>query len=257
MSDITSTPTAKNQERFQKSLKHLDKRLTAQASGTVTSTSILDRARIFAPTSEPAFRDTWTEPDVVPGVCTTQVRGRLGQSHVALLESCLLRHTAEDDADGGMTITVPLVAVLRDMSTLRDYSWTSAMAILQDLCDARVRLSGLYRPLSARLTDGKKSLIMPKMLYNMPKIHSLLSALRGIMHFANAHSSAKNVRFTDATGSIVDDQISHRPSHSRGSGSFPLGMRGRKGGGTGSPSRPLYRHRTRAGCHEGDFHRAD
>ena len=49
----------------------------------------------------------------------------------------------------------------------------------------------LVGPLSARLTDGKKSLIMLKMLYNMQKIHSLLSALRGILHFANAHSSAK------------------------------------------------------------------
>lgn len=150
MSDITSMPTVKKPSRspeeraarFQKSLKHLDKRMATKGAGTVTSTSVLDRSRLFAPTSEPEFRDTWTAPDAVPGVCTTQVRGRLGQSHAAMLESCLLRHTEEAEApDGGLTITVPLAEVLRDMSTRRDYSWTSAMRLLRDLCEARVRLT--------------------------------------------------------------------------------------------------------------------
>ncbi len=55
------------------------------------SSIVLDRCRLFQPTTAPKYRDTFDAPEVVPGVCTVAVRGCLGQTEQALLESILLR----------------------------------------------------------------------------------------------------------------------------------------------------------------------
>lgn len=133
-------------EHIQRGLRHLARRMAAPGADSILSTSILDRGRIFQPSSEPRVLDTWTMPDVVPHVCTTQIRGRLGQMHAAVLESALLRRTAEqDEADGGKTLTVPMSALLADLSAVRTYSCATLERLLDDLVSARVRLIGFGR----------------------------------------------------------------------------------------------------------------
>ncbi len=133
-------------ERLQRELKHLARRMVAPGTDSILSTSILDRGRIFQPSSEPKEIDTWDAPDVVPHVCTTQVRGRLGQMHAALLESALLRRTDEqDESDGCKSLMVPMGTILADLSAIRTYSCAALERLLDDLTSARIRLTDFGR----------------------------------------------------------------------------------------------------------------
>ncbi len=121
--------------------KHLEQRLCAPNANKITSTSILDRGRIFLPSLVPAFRDTMQSPDVVPSICTTCVVGRLGQMHAAVLESILLRRTHKDEKNGVVVLQVPLAAVLKDLSPIRDYSHVHVKTLLDELVNCHIHLS--------------------------------------------------------------------------------------------------------------------
>ncbi len=122
--------------------RHLDARERAERSVYVLSTAILDRGRLFQPTSTPVHIDTYSTPIVVDGVCTTQVAGRLGQTHAALLESIWLRAVRLRTMDDGSAIvTVPRAAVQQDLGTTREYGLKSLNELLLDLQKVRIRLT--------------------------------------------------------------------------------------------------------------------
>ena len=129
---------AAQEERLQRELRHLARRLAAPGRDSVLSVSVLDRGRVFQATSEPK--------DAVPHVCTTQVCGKLGQMHAARLEHALLRRTAEqDEADGGKTLAVPMGAILADLSAVRTCSCAALGRLLDDLTATRIRLTNFGR----------------------------------------------------------------------------------------------------------------
>ena len=143
--NLKKAPAAQ-EERLQRELRHLARRLAAPGTDSVLSVSVLDRGRVFQATSEPKEIDAWTVPDAVPRVFTTQVCGKLGQMHDARLERALLRRTAEqDEADGGKTLAVPMGAILADRSAVRTCSCAALGRLLDDLTATRIRLTNFGR----------------------------------------------------------------------------------------------------------------
>ncbi len=108
------------------------------------STSVLDRARLFQPTTAPKCIDTFDVPDVVPGVCTTSVQGCLGQTEQALLEAILLRAVdkGHELKTGGKRIRVKAAALRSDLGiTGETGKYTGDLAkSLNRLKEARFRL---------------------------------------------------------------------------------------------------------------------
>ncbi len=134
---------------------HLNARERAERSPYILSTAILARGMIFQPTTAPGFLDTYSTPVIAADTCTTQVHGRLGQTHAAVLEGLWMRAVRKrDTADGGVVLTVPRAALLQDLGTLREYGADSLRELLSDLQEARFRLSAFKEGLWGPAKDG-------------------------------------------------------------------------------------------------------
>ncbi len=145
-------------ERLAAQLAHLERREQAHRSPFVVSSAILDRGRLFQPTTSPSLIDTYDAPVLAESTCTTQVCGRVGQTHVAVLESLWMRARWKKDVDDGALIAVRRADVLQDLSTLRDYGSDKLDALLGDLMAVRFRLSnihdGLWNADAPKIVEG-------------------------------------------------------------------------------------------------------